>query len=463
MKRKNKKNNSKNEDKVIFKYIVLGAGLTGLTFAKKVASPENKVLLIDKNLPGIKSSLNIKMFSQMAIEADGFKVDPDAFFNSFSFRINSLNKKLNEENAINKLEEQGIIFKQGEVEIEDENTLIINGEKIIFKYLIFATGSHFDSSNIEPGFESFFMTSDDINKISKKYESIAIYGTNATALEIGQAFSKLGSKVHLIDKNVNPLNDLDDEIEAVLKKEYSNPNIDWCLEMVPKSLLRTGDDSIRITLMNNNIEKNIEVNKIILTENIVPTTEINSKINLSKNSKNAFIIDSTFKMKGNTNFFAIGGTNGIQEFANQGFYQATLLANYFLKKDKRKFNTFDFCWSLNTSPAISFFGMSKKQIDENKINYNEFIFEFKGDYKSSFKNDVGRIKVFTNSKHELLGAILIGNDLSDFILLFTLMKENKIKFYEMEDFNLPFFTKSEALRSAALAYKQDILIDKKNI
>ncbi|MGL4343260.1 MAG: FAD-dependent oxidoreductase [Metamycoplasmataceae bacterium] len=470
MKKIGKKNKKIEEKEKIVSYntIVIGAGLTGLTIAKKLSLNNSDVLLIDRHEPGVKSSLNIKIFSQMAKEAKKMSSDPNSFFSSLPIRINSMNKKLNEDNNLFTLKKEGINFIQGNPEIIDEQHLILNGKEIWFKNLVFATGSYSDESKYQNIPSNFFLNSDEINKINQKYESIAIYGTNAVSLELAQAFSNLGTKVYLVDKNVNPFNDFDDEIEAVLKKEYTkktNNNIEWCLEFEPKEYLVVSDNSIRITLKNDREEKNIEVNKIFLTENRVPNTKsINFKKPFFLNDKNAFIIDANFRLKGYSNFYAIGDVNGIHMLPNQGYYHANLLAESLLRKIKSKIDLYNYSWSIDVDPAISFFGMSKKQIEYAKIPFYEFIYDFKGNYKSNFNDDLGRFKIFTNHKHEILGVILIGNELGDFVPLFSLMQQTKTKFHKLINFNVPFFTKSEALRSAAEIYQKEFVVlkSKKN-
>lgn len=462
-KEKNQKNTTKKAKLETYHTIIIGAGLAGLILAKRLAQHNLEVLVVDKVEPGIKSSLNIEIFTHMAQEVRKSDLDIDTFYSSLPIRIDSMNKKLNEENNIFSLKKENIKFVQGDFHILEKDKIKINDQEIWFKNLVFATGSYYSKEKYSNIPNELVISADQINTISKKYSAIAIYGTNSIALELAQAFSNLGTKVFLVDENVNPFNDFDDEIEAVLKKDYIKDSlIEWCLEFQPYEYRKVSDNSYRISLKNDRENRDIEVEKIILCDNRVPSSEFSSDVKIWKNYKNGIIIDSYFKVKGANNFYAIGEVNGIHDYQNQSYYQADLLANNLISRVKSKIDLNNFCWSLNIKPRISFFGMNKKQIEHMQIPYNEFIYDFKGDYKSNFKNDVGRIKVFTSLKHEILGIILIGDELEEFVTLFSQMKKNKIKFHKLVNFNVPFFTKSEALRNAAKAYEEEFAIKKNN-
>jgi pyruvate/2-oxoglutarate dehydrogenase complex dihydrolipoamide dehydrogenase (E3) component len=192
----------------------------------------------------------------------------------------------------------------------------------------------------------------------------------------------------------------------------------------------TSDTTIRITLKTDSIERSIEVNKIITTKKSPNTLSVEAPFELHKNKSGAFIISSSFQMKEKNNFYAIGDVNGLHLYPNQGYHQAFTLAQNFLEK-LSKLDVYNFAFSLNVDPSISFYGMNKSQIEYSQMPYNEFMYEFKNDFKVKSKGELGRIKVFTNHKHEILGALLIGDELSELINVFVVAKQNNIKFHKL--------------------------------
>ncbi|MGL5205522.1 MAG: FAD-dependent oxidoreductase [Metamycoplasmataceae bacterium] len=448
-----KKKNQKNELPE-YSVVIIGAGYTGVSFAKLLMKYEGNVLLIDEHYAGAKSSLEVKLFSYVSNKWKG--ISTDDFITNLSTEMSKARDEKSQEFNEDIFKDSSVTFMVGSPRILSEKVIEINDTKFKFKRLVFATGSIYKPLHLQGLTEDMYMDPNQISTLDHSIDTVAIYGTNWIALELGQALTKIGIKVYFVDKNINPFNDFDDEIEATLKKEYKNELMSWCLESTAINHQLITDSLIRITLLTGSIESHIDVNKIINTEKVAYTSNIESQIELYRNSNNAFIIDSSFKMKSQANFYAIGSANGLHFYPNQGYYQAHLLAGSFTGNSERlDINNFSF--SLNIEPSISFYGMNKNQIEHSQIPYNEFIYEFKNDYKIKLESKTGRIKVFTNKKHEILGVILIGDEISELINLFTLMGQNNIKFHKLAWLNIPFFTKADFIKEAALDYYYEFI------
>ncbi|MGL4251969.1 MAG: FAD-dependent oxidoreductase [Metamycoplasmataceae bacterium] len=441
-----------------YSVVIIGAGYTGLSLAKLLMKYDGNVLLIDEHYAGAKSSLEVKLFSYIANKWKG--ISTYDFINNLPTEMNKARSEASIEFNEEIFKDSSITFMVGVPKILSERVIEINDAKFRFKKLVISTGSIYKPLHLQGLTENMYIDPNQISTLDHSIDTVAIYGTNWIALELGQALTKIGIKVYFVDKNVNPFNDLDDEIEAALKKEYKNELMSWCLESTVVNHQQLADSLIRITLLTNSIESYIEVNKIINTEKIAHTSNIESQIELHKNVNNALIIDSSFRMKGQNNFYAIGSVNGLHFYSNQGYYQARLLAKSFTGRSE-EFDINNFSFSLNIEPSISFYGMNKNQIEHSQIPYNEFIYEFKNDYRIKPESKTGRIKVFTNKKHEVLGVILIGNEISELINLFTLMGQNNIKFYKLAWLNSPFFTKADFLKEAALEYYYEFILSEK--
>ncbi|MGL5308830.1 MAG: FAD-dependent oxidoreductase [Metamycoplasmataceae bacterium] len=450
-----KKRNQKNELPE-YNIVIIGAGYTGISLAKLLMKYEGNVLLIDEYYAGAKSSLEVKLFSFIANKWKG--ISTYDFITNLPTEMQKAKSETAQELNENIFKDSSVTFMVGVPKILSEKVIEINDSKFIFKKLVFATGSIYKPLNLPGLTENMYIDPNHISTLDYTIDTVAIYGTNWIALELGQALTKIGIKVYFVDKNVNPFNDFDDEIEATLKKEYKNDLMSWCLESIVVNHQQISDSLIRITLQTDSVTNHIDVNKIINTEKISNTSTIVSQIELYRNNSNAFIIDSSLKMKDQANFYAIGSANGLHFYPNQGYYQAHLLAENFTGKSvKLDINNFSF--SLNIEPSISFYGMNKNQIEHSQIPYNEFIYEFKNDYKIKTEAKVGRIKLFTNKKHELLGIILIGDEISELINLFVLVSQNNIKFHKLAWLNIPFFTKADFIKEAALQYYYEFILE----
>ena len=328
--------------------------------------------------------------------------------------------------------------------------------------MVFATGSKYKDLSFPGITKDMYINPSELSTLDSSTGTVAIYGTDWVALELGQALTKIGTKVYFVDSNISPFGDFDDEVEATLKKEFKNNLMSWCLESEVVNHEKISDKIIRITLKTDSTERSIEVNKVISTKKWPNSSSVECPFELHKNRSGALIVSSSFKMKDHENFYAIGDVNGLFLYPHQGYYQAFLLSQN-LMGISTKFDIYNFGFSLNIEPSISFYGMNKNQIERLQIPYNEFIYDFENDFKVKLKGQNGRIKIFTNKKHEILGALLIGCETSEIINLLTLANQNKIKFHKLAWLNIPFFSKSEFIKNAALEYYYEFVLDEKKL
>lgn len=438
-----------------YSIVIIGAGYTGVSLAKLLMKYEGNVLLIDEHYAGIKSSLEVKLFSFIANKWRG--IETSKFISLLATEMEKARSEINQSFDEQIFNDSSVTFMSGIPKIISERIIEINGETLKFKKIVFATGSSYKTLNLPGITDNMYINPVQIASLDHTIDTVAIYGTNWVALELGQALTKIGIKVYFVDKNVNPFNDFDDEIEATLKKEFKNDLMSWCLDTEVINHQQISDTTIRISLMTDSVERSIDVNKIIATEKIPNTLNIESPFELQRNIRGAFIIDSSFKMKDRQNFYAIGDSNGLHFYPNQGYYQAFLLAENLIGNIS-KFDINNFSFSLNIEPSISFFGMNKNQIEHSQIPYNEFMYEFKNICKVKQDSGIGRVKVFTNMKHEILGALLIGEEIPELINLFGMASQNNIKFHKLAWLNIPFFTKAEFIKDAALEYYYEFVL-----
>ena len=112
-------------------------------------------------------------------------------------------------------------FIKGNVTTINEYSLIVDGQEIAFRKLVFATGSYFFQPENYPNLKrEMYLNLDEVSKIDQFYENVAIYGTDVNALELAYAFALLGSNVYIFDENVNPFNNFDDDFESILKTDF---------------------------------------------------------------------------------------------------------------------------------------------------------------------------------------------------------------------------------------------------
>ena len=138
--------------------------------------------------------------------------------------------------------------------------------------------------------------------------------------------------------------------------------------------------------------------------------------------------------------------------------QAVTLSRILSSKQKNiKFNLYNVGFFIDIEPQICFFGMTKQDLDYLNIKFNEFIYDFDYELNSKLFSQKAKFKVYTNEKHEILGAFIYGYDVKEILSVFILAANNKVKFYKLANLNFPFYSKSEFIRDAAIEYESEFV------
>lgn len=457
--KKKKDGNEISENIERFDVAIIGAGQTGLTLAKHLIKKEFNVLIIDKQDPGIKNSLDLKNFNKLVKRMNFNNISKEIFIHSLGQRLTHINNEQNKELLSQVQNNSYFKFVKGEVKEIDEYTLKVDEKFYKFKKLVFATGSYYEDPTNYPNLtRSMYMNLDEIKNIDRIYNSVAIYGTNIESLELANAFANLGINVYLFDENVNPFNDFDDELEALLKTLFNPDKIHWCLESKIINHLYVNDHSIRIEYESQNTKRYLEVEKIFVTNNKVSETRnIDAKFYIPTNKKGSFIINNTFRIKENPNYYAVGDVNGIQMMPSQANLQAIQLARYLCGEATSRFTPYNLAFTIDIEPEFAFYGMNKHDLEFQNIDFNEFIFNFDYELNSKLFDHKSKLKVYTNKRHEILGVFLYGHKISELLPLFIVATTNKLKFHKLANMNFPFYTKAEAIRDAAIEYELEFV------
>lgn len=445
-----------------YDFVILGGGQTGLTLAKNLIQKHVSVLLIDRKNIGIKTSLDVKNFGKIIKHQVKKGINSESIIANLSPKLQYLNDEQNK--AILKEIENNDFFeyKIGEVDELNIDHLVINEEIIRFKKLVFATGSRYDEIDYQkyPNIKKeMYLNLNELSNIDRMYSKVAIYGTGIDALELADAFCFLGVEVYIFDENVNPFNNFDDDFEAILKSEFHPEKMNWMLETKVEYHTHLQNNMIKINYNKAGTQGFIEVDKIFITDNKVSnTTNLDNKFNIPLNKKGSIIIDSSFRVKNHPNFFAIGDANGLNMISSQGNYQAISLVETLISfAHHNKYDSFNKTFTIDITPQFAFHGMNKNELDYVNQKYNEFIFEFEYELNSKLNAHKSKLKLYTNNKHEILGVFLYGHKIKELLPIFVLITKYKIKFNKLANLNFAFYSKSEALRDAAIQYEMEFV------
>ena len=457
-----------------FDLVVLGGGPGGYVAAIRAKQLGLNVLLLESNeLGGVclnwgciptKALLKVSEFKNNINKFKDFGIEVSG---EISFNIK---KVIQRSRNVSKQLSNGVkhLLKKNNVEVikgfgsiqDIKEEVILNvsqGEgsniKIGSKHLIIATGA---KPRLIPGVDTKndnIWTAKDAMVPKSIPKSITIIGSGAIGIEFASFYNDMGSKVTVVEMENSILPNEDKEVSETAKNIFSKRGINFL----------NNSSLISVDTSKNNIISKIETNNKIIdlvSEKLLLAIGITGNIEnlgLEKSNieiKNGHIITDD-KMRTNVkNIYAIGDVTQPPWLAHKASHEAMIASeviaglNNVHSLDKSAIPSCTYSY-----PQIASIGLNEQQAKDNGFKIKVGTFPFLGNGKSiTMGVSDGFIKtIFNHETGELIGAHMIGSEVTELINSFSIAKQ--LETTEKDIINTVFAhpTLSEALHESVLA------------
>ena len=462
---------------MLFDVAVIGGGPGGYVAAIRASQLGLKVILIEKaELGGVclnwgciptKALLKSSEVFSMAqnLEHYGLKaVTPDFEIGDIVKRSRKVASNLS--NGIKSLmKKNNITVMHGTAEFATQNKLNIlsNGDMKIVeaKNIIIATGARPRILNgFEPD-EKLVWTYKQAMTPETMPKSLIIVGSGAIGVEFASFYSNMGAKVTILEMQDYILPAEDREISTMAKKLFERRGINIITKATLKSLEKN-HDNVKLHYIHNDNEQILEADRIIMAVGIVPNTE---NLGLEKTKvtieKTGHIEVNEFLETSNAGIYAIGDVVKGPWLAHKASHEAISVAKKISGKKVKPMIRENIPGCTYSLPQIASLGLTEEQAATSGYSVKVGRFPFIANGKAVASGEIdGLVKViFDHKTGELLGAHMIGPDVTEMISAFVMAKNLEATEEEIMHSIFPHPTLSEAMHESVLdAYKQAIHI-----
>ncbi len=417
--------------------IVIGSGQAGNPIAFEYASKKLKVALIENNKIGgscinygctpskalIASSdlySDMKKSEELGIKAENIEVD----FQKIMKRKNkivegsrsSIEKSVENNEYIDLYRGTASFIDDKNINIDlfEGSDIQISADKIFIN-----TGSAPNILDLEGLSEVEYYDSTSIMELGELPQHLVIIGTGYIALELGQMYAKLGSKVTMIgrgDKIVDKEdNDISDEIKKILEKD----GIVFKLNKSSKSVSEVNgkiEVSIEGNKSDDELKNNISKEKITGSHLLIATgRNPNSKSLKLENTSietddKGYIKTNKYLETDAENIFALGDVKGGPKFTHVSYDDYRVVMEYLFGEKKRHIDDRILSYTLYVQPQLGRIGLNEKQATDKNIEYKVLKIDMKNQSraKAESKTD-GFMKALIDKKtNKILGASILG-------------------------------------------------------
>ncbi|WP_434811664.1 dihydrolipoyl dehydrogenase [Microbacterium sp. bgisy189] len=302
-----------------------------------------------------------------------------------------------------------------------------SSEEVTFDNAIIATGS---TVRLLPGVElsENVVTYEEQILTRDLPESIVIVGAGAIGMEFGFVLSNYGVKVTIIEFLDRALPNEDPDVSKEIARQYKKYGVEILTGTKVEQVIDSGE-KVTVNYSNNaSGEKgSIEADKVLMSIGFAPRVEGFGleATGVKLTDRGAIEIDD--HMRTNVEgIYAIGDVTAKLQLAHVAEAQAVVAAETIGKAETQTLGDYrmmpraTFC-----SPQVASFGLTEQQaIDEgHEIKVAKFPFSANGK-ANGLGEPVGFVKVIADAEHlELLGAHMIGPDVSELLPELTLAQK----------------------------------------
>ena len=425
-----------------FDLIIIGSGPGGYVCAIRAAQLGLKVCCVEKRKTLGGTCLNIgcipsksllhasqiysdtKSYADIGINIDNVKLDLSKMMSSKDESVKGLTDGIQflfKKNKITHIQGFGKITGKNEVTIlNDDADQIINGKNIVI-----ATGSEVSVPDDVIIDEKDILSSTGALSLDKVPEKLVIIGAGYIGLEMGSVWSRLGSKVTVIEYAERIVPNMDNEISDQFQKILIKQGIDFKLSTAFKKINKKNDKLYIAIETQQGQASEISCDKVLISIGRKPYTfGLNLEEVGVKTDEKGFIITKNNFQTSVKNIFAIGDCKLGPMLAHKASEEGTALAEIIVGQAGHV--NFDTIPSVvYTSPEVASVGKTEEELKSANISYKVGKFPFTANAKAKVMHQTaGFVKILSDaSSDKVLGVHMIGADVGNMIAELALAME----------------------------------------
>lgn len=438
---------------------ILGGGSAGLTVAAGAARFGAKTLLVEKEkvlggdclhfgcVPS-KTLIRTAHVYHMMKNAERFglpRVDLKAVdYRDVARRIQSVIGTIQKYDSEERFCSLGAKVEFGDPVFIDEHSIQLNGKTISAKNWVIATGSSPDIPLIEGINKTPYITNKEIFSLKSLPSSMIVIGAGPIAIEMAQAFSRLGTKVSVIQRSNQILSKEDKDMADMVMSVMTSEGVSFYLNSALLEVKDYGSEQEVVIKDGSGTTVNLRAEMIFVALGRRPNIEGLGLEGISVEfSKKGLKLDNRLRTN-HKHIYGAGDITGEYQFTHAAGYEGGIVLSNAILRLPRKTDYTNLPWCTYTDPELASIGMNEKRAKDSDISYTVWTEEFRANDRSLAEGEeVGRVKLLLNKKEKPIGVQILGPHAGELISEWVAVMNGGVKLSALASAVHPYPTLAE--------------------
>jgi pyruvate/2-oxoglutarate dehydrogenase complex dihydrolipoamide dehydrogenase (E3) component len=421
---------------------ILGGGAAGLTIASGAAQLGAKTLLIEKEgrlggdclhfgcVPS-KTLIKTAQVWHLANTAKQFGLPElerkPVDFKAVASRIQSVISTIQKHDSVERFCGLGAKVEFGQAMFVDEHSIKLNGKIYSAKTWVIATGSSPSIPSIQGLDKTPFLTNREIFSLDHLPCSMIFLGGGPVSTEMAQAFSRLGSRVTVIERGHHILGREDEDMAASVMKVLCSEGVTLHLNASVVSMRDLGTEK-EVVINKGEETTRLRAETIVVAAGREANIEgMGLKEIGMEFEKKGIRVDSRMRTN-HKHIYAAGDVTGDYQFTHAAGYEGGIVVSNAIFHLPRKADYTFLPWCTYTDPELASIGMNEAAAKAKGIAYSVWTEEFRDNDRSLAEGEeVGRIKMVLDQHENPLGIQILGPHAGELLSEWVAVLNGKMK------------------------------------
>ncbi len=347
---------------------------------------------------------------------------------------------------------------RGQAAFANDATLEVGDRVIKANAYVIATGASPAVPQI-PGIEDAgYLTSTTALSLEQVPESLVVIGSGYIALELGQLFHHLGSRVTLMQRGPRILREYEPEVAEAVAKVLADEGIEVITGASIQQVERT-QGGRKITMVAGGRERDVEGEQLLAAIGRSPSTRALGldRAGISIDQRGAVTVNDELRTT-NPGVWAAGDVTGGPQFVYVAAYEGTLAAENALAMSKRVIDLRAVPAVIFTTPSIATVGLTEAQAQAGGHQVKTSILPAEMVPRAMVnRNPRGVFKIVADAAtDQILGVHIVADNAGDVIYSATLAVKFKLTTRDLVETFAPYLTMAEGLKLTAQTFGRDV-------